>query len=655
MVTALSEKDVIVSEIKGDKVDDINKFVMTLDQHGWVMIGFNNINYDYPIVDKICELQRSGVKDAQVLLNAARHLNKEIIHDGEQRQKWWHQQLTTQCDIFKILHLDNKNRRCSLKKLQFNMRQDRIDEMSADKNIWDAPVKDEDIPRIIEYCKHDVLSTMNIAKLCDSQIDMRKQLIEGKGLMGAYYWSDATIGERIVINEFDKLGLKDTLFEYSREHGRKPRRTLREDGFKVTDLLLIDYKFTQPDATKTFEKYRGSRFLIDIKHDQEELILNMVDENGAKFSHEFVLNDNHHRNIEFAFGKGGIHGSGNWEHYTADNDLIRDVDVEGMYPTIALAWNLKPLHLPDHFHDVYGSLPKTRSLYAKNTPFNKAYKNGSNCVYGKSKSWHSPFCDPFYSMQTTINGQLFLLLLWDMFVSRINKIEFIQLNTDGLTYKIPKSMLNKAMDIEDEWTELIKFKLESAEYSSIWMRDVNNYVAQSIDGSLKLKGSAYNFHELYPYAKEGMVAWHKDHSFIALKKAAVNTLVHGGDVRSYLMSDECNLLDFAGCTNVGRKNELHVISNDLLNWNPRVDGEIDWRNGSIIEQNTSRYYVTKSGNMLKQFAPSYGKKKEPRWTSIKSDCLCTIDNNSSKISSKDQLDMDWYVNRTEKLIEGFRS
>lgn len=54
----------------------------------------------------------------------------------------------------------------------------------------------------------------------------------------------------------------------------------------------------------------------------------------------------------------------------------------------------------------------------------------------------------------------------------IDKLQLIQINTDGLTVKLHKHLLELYYNICKEWEELTKLQLEYAEYSKMVIRDV---------------------------------------------------------------------------------------------------------------------------------------------------------------------------------------
>jgi hypothetical protein len=66
--------------------------------------------------------------------------------------------------------------------------------------------------------------------------------------------------------------------------------------------------------------------------------------------------------------------------------------------------------------------------------------------------------------------------------------EIVSGNTDGLTIKGNINFIDKFKAILTKWEKITGFELEHTEYSRIYIRDVNNYMAIKTDGSVKTKG-----------------------------------------------------------------------------------------------------------------------------------------------------------------------
>ena len=75
---------------------------------------------------------------------------------------------------------------------------------------------------------------------------------------------------------------------------------------------------------------------------------------------------------------------------------------------------------------------------AGNMVLSDGFKLALNSVYGKSNDINSFLYDPKFTMQITLNGQLMLTMLAESLVNYIPNVKVLQINTDGITLKIPK-------------------------------------------------------------------------------------------------------------------------------------------------------------------------------------------------------------------------
>lgn len=166
-------------------------------------IGYNIINFDYPIIHWFLNNQQnysSGESLCEAIYNEANRIIKE-----ENTFINYKEVIIPQLDLYRIWHYDNKAKATSLKYLEFNLRMD---------NIEDLPYRTDEeldgfmIDKIIEYCHHDVLATFNFYNKTKHKISLRKKLskIYKLNLMNK---SDVGMGENLVLDSYCKLTGKD--------------------------------------------------------------------------------------------------------------------------------------------------------------------------------------------------------------------------------------------------------------------------------------------------------------------------------------------------------------------------------------------------------------------------------------------------------------
>lgn len=338
--------------------------------------------------------------------------------------------------------------------------------------------------------------------------------------------------------------------------------------------------------------------------------------------------------FRFDFGTGGGHASMSSSVIIEDNQyLIRDCDVSSMYPNIAISNNVYPLHLGETFCKIYKDVYEQRKSYGKGTPENAVMKLALNGVYGDSNNEYSPFYDASYTMKITVNGQLSLCLLVERFLT-IPDLTIIQLNTDGITVKLPREYEEEYMSICKQWMKDVKLELEFADYKSMHIRDVNNYIACYTNGKVKFKGA----YVAYDRDGKGELGWHQNHSAKVVQMAAAAEMLDGIPVEQFILNHK-NKYDFLLRTKVPRSSSLVLLT--------QIDDEgLEFEETKL--QNICRYYPCKKGGKLVKVMPPLEGSTEFRRIGIDTDWNVKVCNNI--VDFDWDVDYDYYINESRKLV-----
>ncbi len=330
--------------------------------------------------------------------------------------------------------------------------------------------------------------------------------------------------------------------------------------------------------------------------------------------------------LKIDFGVGGIHAS--LEGKTARETskyLIRDADVSSMYPNIAIANRIYPLHLGEGFCDIYQDVYEQRKSYPKGSAENAMLKLALNSVYGDSNNKFSVFYDPMYTMSITINGQLSLLLLAEKLLE-IEGLKLIQLNTDGITVAILRDTEEQYNKVCEDWQKQVGLDLEYADYSKMIIRDVNNYIAVYTNGKLKRKGA---------YQYEGL-GWHQNQGGLVIPMAAEAQMMTGVPVRDFIaehIKDPTNKWDFMLRTKVPRSSRLVMVMDD---------------GSEVQQQNVCRYYISTTGGKLVKIMPPLEGDTEERRLSI--DSAWKVRTCNEMVDTLVDIDVEYYAVEAEKLL-----
>lgn len=534
-------------------------FIEACQRGGNRWVGYNNIGFDYPVVHHIYQ-HRSGFmtvgdiyKKAMSIINAP--FNAKFAH-----LVWESDHLVPQIDLYKIHHFDNMARATSLKVLEFNMRMDNIEDLPFDVGL---DLNSEQADVLLDYNDHDVDATVLFYHETKEQIDFREKLTEklGKNFINH---NDTKIGKDFFIMELEKVSPGCC---YRMEGGRKRMvQTHRDDGIRLSDIILPYVKFDNHEFQRILI-WMNNQTITETKGSFKEINCNI---NG----------------FQYDFGTGGIHGSvdpqivSSDEHYT-----LLDIDVASYYPNIAIANGLYPEHLGQAFCQIYKELYEERKRHKKGSAENAMLKLALNGVYGDSNNQYSPFFDPQYTMSITINGQLMLCMLAEALL-KCDAVTMIQINTDGMTIKVPRTMVDWVGTVSRWWEQITGLELEQVEYSRMMIRDVNNYIAEEVDGKLKRKGAYVGIgaHQK-DYKLKERLGWHQNHSALVVPKAAEAALVYGVDIREFI-TKHSDPLDFMLRAKVPRSNVL------------------EWGGNKV--SNIVRYYVSHDGDILEKIMPPAG-------------------------------------------------
>jgi hypothetical protein len=326
----------------------------------------------------------------------------------------------------------------------------------------------------------------------------------------------------------------------------------------------------------------------------------------------------------FVFGLGGIHGSMESIVVESDDDsIIVDLDVTSYYPNLAIVNGFYPAHLGKDFVSIYKHLFEQRKSYPKKSAESAMLKLALNGVYGDSNNQFSVFYDPLFTMSITLNGQLLLCLLAEGLM-HIPGLRLIQVNTDGLTVKVPREHKLLVDVARAAWQLRTGLNLEEAVYKAMMIRDVNNYIGVFENGSTKRKGA-------YEYDME----WHQNHGAMVVAKVAEKVLVDGAPIRQTLQQWP-DIMDFMLRTKVPRSSHLAIE-----------------RDGVTSQlQNITRYYIAEGGGRLFKWMPPL-KAKPEQWRKIGVESGWGVQPcNDIREAGKLPVDFDYYVQEVEKLCLG---
>lgn len=618
-----------ISEFVDDSVALI-AFVMQLKACNARGVGYNNVGFDYPVLHRIVMGQ---MNDPRAIYDLAMRLIKGSKDEKFALQVWDNERLFEQLDLIMVWHYNKENpvtgtEPTSLKALEIAMRMDNVDDLPFPVG---TVLNREQIEALHAYNEHDVIATIFFYVRSLTQIKLREELSVtfGKSFMNH---SNTKMGGDILIHECEKAGIE--FYDYVGRTKHK-RQTIRA-SINLAECIFPYVKFERPEfesvrsylASKTITETKGVLGNVDVTDWPKDFVATkewFTTSFNVKNVKGRLISTNLHvmfGGIPVMFGTGGIHASVQSRVFESNvTHQIVDVDVASFYPNLAIKNRLHAAHLGEAFCDAYEGVYHTRKSYKKGSAENNAYKEALNANYGNSNNAFSVFLDPKQTMTTTLNGQLLLCMLAEQLI-KVPNLELIQLNTDGITYYCPHEYIEHTRALCKWWEQLTKLELEEAQYSRMFIRDVNSYIAEYSIEEYLYNGKWYREKQL-PVDKKGLeskylplerggklkrigayahermdenpgtreVPYGKDPSQLIVPKAAEAALVRGEDIRTFIMN-HADDYDFMCRAKVPRSNRL------VMRW-PEYDAEMELN--SII-----RYYVSNDGGTLVKIAPPTG-------------------------------------------------
>jgi len=422
-----------------DRKSDIVKLRKFLYQNGLKLIGFNNLNFDYPVLHNSILSDKTDWNANQI------YKQVEVIINSEYSAIWENQIKIPQLDLYKIWHYDNRNKSTSLKWLEFAMRL---------PNVEDLPYKPgtiltyDEMDHIIKYCRNDLDATHDFFNLSGKHITIRQ-----------FYTKKEDIN---LINASETKIAKDVFGKYlSKEMGisYKELRKLRTERYHISikDLIFPYIKFEDKENIKLLEYFNSIEW-----------------KSNGDYSTK-IQYSNTYLNVKREYGEGGLHSFDKGAIYESNDEyMIYDLDFSSYYPHLSFKNGLHPKHIPNEvFNTLYEGFYTERKNYPKSDPRNYVLKIILNASYGLSKDKHAYLYDPKWQLAITINGQLLLTMLSEWVNKATTYCKILFENTDGAAFIIKRSEKHLVDDVCKRMEEVSNIGLEAQECDRMIMRDVN--------------------------------------------------------------------------------------------------------------------------------------------------------------------------------------
>lgn len=361
------------------------------------------------------------------------------------------------------------------------------------KTMQDLPydpskhLTDAEKPDLDEKCANDLLKLEAIFDALQPQIRQREALGARYGL-DLRSKSDAQVAEAVLKRRCEQAS------------GRKIYKPTIDWNLKFRYKVPPFIAYSSPQLQRALALVNESIFQLDAKGTvamppQLDGLLIPIGQSGYKM------------------GIGGLH-SQEKQLVAVSNDThqLRMPDVASYYPNLMLNSGECPPALGWAFIQEFALIKDERLAckalakrlkkegfegtveYEDATTGDGGGKIMINGTFGKTGSPYSILFAPEMLIQTTLTGQLSLLMLIEW--HEHYEIPVISANTDGIVINCPRDKLHVSEALIAEWEKRTGLEMETDDYMAIYARDVNNYFAIKTPDDVKRKGE---------YGKGGLV------------------------------------------------------------------------------------------------------------------------------------------------------
>lgn len=420
------------------------------------IIGFNSSNYDLIML----EAALAGKTTDEI-----KELSNEIINEG--KRVYTGNIPYNHIDLIDVAPLLG-----SLKLYAGRLHAKRLQELPVDH---DSDLTDEQIDECIEYNFNDLDLTEVV--FCHPKFGLRDH-VELRQRLGKEIGEDLrSKSDAQVAEAFINARMKEIT-------GKYPKVPVYKEDFQFYYKAPKCVEYTNPQLQDMLRMVQEQPFELDAQ--------------GSPIMPRALEKLNIHiGQTTYKMGLGGLHSKDKNIAFRDDEDhYLIDRDVVSFYPWLIITNEWYPEHLGPQFLTVYRDELVLRRMALKKVkdPLEAGLKIAINGSFGKLGSMYSTLYSPHLMIQTTISGQLYLLM-------KINMLEdagftVLSANTDGVVIRCPKHRLAEMNAVIGEWERRTGLKTEETRYKSLYCRDVNNYIALKYKSAKDAQGNEIWLDEL---------------------------------------------------------------------------------------------------------------------------------------------------------------
>jgi hypothetical protein len=481
---------------------------------GTILAGYNSFKYDDVLLGELWDLasedrslqEAPWLRSLSDMLIADREADREKIFRRVYAKRPWFASI----DVFQLLNGKSSLKEQSCRAHVADVREAPYDFMKPlpeTKKAHDA---------VLHYCKIDSANTATLLKQKWELVLLREKLNKQFSLgEGIYRLPEQGIAQNVFVSLYKARNPGETTADMRAAAAKNPDNVAK--AWPLTAIISQRVTFGSMPGGELLTLLRKSKAVaLNDTRTSWDLDLGAISRVPKKMNQVRLWG------VDYQLGVGGLHsidGPGRWDADQFDGLYsIVDLDVTSYYPSIMITEKLEPKHWDGRFSADMRTLRDQRVAAKKrgDKVVADALKIVINSTFGKLNDAWSPFRSIPDAMRVTVNGQLFLLMLIER-LTEFDDVEVLSANTDGVTCRIATSFADRIVKDVTEWFKKVTdMDLEETRYRKYSRRDVNNYVAVTVEGKVKSKGA--------------FCADTGKGDGLVIKKAAVAYLLHGTPV-----------------------------------------------------------------------------------------------------------------------------
>ena len=368
--------------------NDLWKIITFFLDKQYLFCGYNNIHYDNPIINYLIDEYDSLNQTSEFSVCLQVNKLSDIIINSGSFDSWKKYKYSKNFQSFDLLTmLFSEKKRVGLREVQITIDYPILLESPVSYHLI---LPNEKYEEFRQSAYNNILSIYNILSRSYDDILIRLKI---NNLYGINLLSKDDISLGMDLLKIAYLTESDQKWEDIKDK-KTPCNSVN-----CRDIFLSNIHFITEEMNSVFTKAKNR--IVDINNSQSDKIT-------------FLL-----QNIAVSVGFGGVHSKDEPEKIIPnDDEMLVNVDVNSMYPTMIVKYGIKPKHIKDEFLTVYSYFYEQRLNAKKENKKleSQLFKKVLNGPTGNFQNEYSWLYSPHTAYTLRLNSQMFILMLVERLV-----------------------------------------------------------------------------------------------------------------------------------------------------------------------------------------------------------------------------------------------